>query len=149
MVVVTVFWSFPAWLGRAAPAAGVQAQRPQRSEDERPGGWRGWRNTGPSRERTGAVSVVCSCRVPSSWLTKISSGGPGVRLPVIPSPLGARHEAVRLQQGGINQGDDHAIPIGVGVMTPAITRPAGPILLTRPLWPTHGFRRRAGRSRRR
>jgi len=39
------FWSFPACLGRAAPAAGVQAQRPQRSEDERPGGWRGWRNT--------------------------------------------------------------------------------------------------------
>jgi hypothetical protein len=35
------FWSFPACFGCAAPAAGVQAQRPQRSEDERPGGWRG------------------------------------------------------------------------------------------------------------
>jgi hypothetical protein len=31
-----------------------------------------------------------------------------VRLPVIPSPRGWRHEAVRLQQGGINQKGDHA-----------------------------------------
>jgi len=47
----------------AAPAAGVQAQRLPRSEDERPGGWRGWRNT----DRAG------SGRVWEFW--SIGSGG--------------------------------------------------------------------------
>lgn len=56
---------------------------------------------------------MCSCRVPSSWFAEDQSeAGRGVRLPVIPSPLGARHEAVRLQQGGINQGGDHASTMG-------------------------------------
>jgi hypothetical protein len=41
VVVVTVFRVVSGVFGRAAPAAGVQAQRPQRSEDERPGRWRG------------------------------------------------------------------------------------------------------------
>ena len=42
--------------------------------------------------------------------------GPGVRLPVIPSRRGWRHEAVRLRQGGVNQAGDHADKL-VGVMT--------------------------------
>src|SRR5947209_20629012 len=40
------------------------------------------------------------------------SGGPRVRLPVIPSPREWRHEAVRLQQGGINQAGDCATTVG-------------------------------------
>ena len=44
---------------------------------------------------------------PHGW-PKIRQAGPGVGLPVIPSPREWRHEAVRLQQGGINQAGDHA-----------------------------------------
>ena len=85
---------------------GVNVQRPQRSEDERPGGRRGWRNTDPAG--SGQAQRRWSCRFPSSCAPKISQGESRVRLPVIPSPLWWRHEAVQLQQGGINQGGDHA-----------------------------------------
>jgi hypothetical protein len=60
--------------GRASPAVGVQAERPQRSEDERPGCRRGWRDAGRRREQRG-IEGVWGYRVPSSCVPKISAGG--------------------------------------------------------------------------
>jgi hypothetical protein len=51
---------------------------------------------------------VWGCQVPSSCVPKIGKAEPWVRLQVIPSPRGWRHEAVRPQQGGVNQNGDHA-----------------------------------------
>jgi hypothetical protein len=108
VVVVTVLWSFPACLGRGASAAGVQAQRPQRSEDERPGVRRGWRNTDPAGNgRT--VQVMCSCRVPSSWFAEDQfrrTEGFGCRSSLRRWERGMRR--CGSSQGGINQGGDHA-----------------------------------------
>jgi hypothetical protein len=55
----------------------------------------------------GAVGGL-SCRAFVFMVAEDQSGEPRVGLPVIPSPRGWRHEAVRLQQGGINQKGDHA-----------------------------------------
>jgi len=85
VVVVTIFRLVLGAFGRAAPAVGVQAQRPQRSEDERPGGRRGWRNTDPAE----SGGEVCGCEIVGFRLhvRRRSVRRAGVRLPVIPSPL--------------------------------------------------------------
>jgi len=54
------FGVVPCGLGRAAPAVGVQAERPQRSEDERPGRRRGWRDAGCGRGRASVADVWLS-----------------------------------------------------------------------------------------
>ena len=71
----------------------------------------------------GAVGVVCSCRVPSSWFAEDQFRRAEVWLPVIPSPLGRGMRRCGSSRMGSIKGA--TTPPGVGVMTPAITRPAG------------------------
>jgi len=64
-------------LGRAAPAVGVQAERPQRSEDEQPGRRRGWRDAGCGRGRASVADVWLSGSV--FMYAEDQQAGPGVR----------------------------------------------------------------------
>jgi hypothetical protein len=103
-VVVTVFWSFPACFVRAAPAAGSRRSALD-SEDERPEGWRGWRDTDLIQPGAGSQpSMRCALGGSVFMLAEDQSGEPWVRLPVIPSPRGWRDEAVRHSSAGQSKG---------------------------------------------
>jgi hypothetical protein len=87
----------------------------------------------------GAVGGL-SCRVFVFMVAEDQSGGPRVGLPVIPSPRGWRHEAVRLQRG------DCTITMG-GSHDPRRSRVLlGPNPLTQRLWSAPGSRNRETRA---
>jgi hypothetical protein len=122
--------------GRAARTGSAQ-----RSEDERPGGWR---DTDPAGSGRGSRRFELSgFRL---QVAEDQSGEPRVGLPVIPSPRGWRHEAVRLQQGGINQAGDCTTTMG-GSHDPRRSRVLlGPNPLTQRLWSAPGSRNRETRA---
>ena len=74
-VVVSVFRARSGRVWTRVTGVGVQAERPQRSEDVRSGRRRGWRDT--DRSRGTAAIAVCGCRVPSSCVPKIRGGAGG------------------------------------------------------------------------
>jgi hypothetical protein len=81
-VVVSVFRARSGRVWTRVTGVGVQAERPQRSEDVRSGRRRGWRDTDRSRGDSGYRGMWLSGSV---FMCRRSEAGPGVRLPVIPS----------------------------------------------------------------
>jgi hypothetical protein len=86
--------------GCAVFAVGVQVQRPQHSENERPGGRRGWRIL----IRAGVEGAVRGVKLSVSvfvYAERARRAGFGCQL--FPSPRGWRHEVVRSSRPGLGR----------------------------------------------